>query len=181
MNSPSQETPGDNDALPENVHAALRRRYGTVPDISRNLDQVILADAQRYLKEMKDEVTGTRRNRTGRWTGFRSGLMAASTLVAASAVVILWSSNRWSSSPESRQAASRDAGDAELNHISSARGVNVNDLQRDVDRSGRVDILDAFAVARSIRHADSAEHDLNGDGRVDQSDIDLVARDAVRL
>jgi hypothetical protein len=53
----------------------------------------------------------------------------------------------------------------------------------DIDRNGRVDILDAFKLAR---HVESAEHtekkwDINGDGLVNINDVDLVASAAVRL
>ena len=61
----------------------------------------------------------------------------------------------------------------------------------DIDGNGRVDILDAFRLARHIEargpadptRSDAAElgWDLNGDGRVDQGDVDLVAFAAVRL
>lgn len=53
----------------------------------------------------------------------------------------------------------------------------------DLDNNGRVDILDAFWLARQLQ-ADKpteAHWDLNTDGRVDQSDIDLVAQMAVKL
>lgn len=53
----------------------------------------------------------------------------------------------------------------------------------DVDRNGRVDILDAFRLARHIesRGRIEAKWDLNGDGRIDRADVDLVAFAAVRL
>jgi hypothetical protein len=57
----------------------------------------------------------------------------------------------------------------------------------DIDRNGRVDILDAFAVARQLRDAQgkplpaSLGADLNGDGIVDQKDVDLIAQMAVRI
>ena len=51
----------------------------------------------------------------------------------------------------------------------------------DVDRSGRVDILDAFALARRIQQGTAAGFDLNRDGVVDKLDVDLVAAQAVRL
>jgi hypothetical protein len=53
----------------------------------------------------------------------------------------------------------------------------------DVDANGRVDILDAFRLARSIEARDpvAPQWDLNGDGRIDQDDVDLVASAAVRL
>jgi hypothetical protein len=61
----------------------------------------------------------------------------------------------------------------------------------DVDSNGRVDILDAFRLARHIESIGPADPtrsgatemkwDLNGDGRVDKDDVDLVAFAAVRL
>ncbi len=68
----------------------------------------------------------------------------------------------------------------------------------DIDRNGRVDILDAFKLARHIESADRTKTnlspvsskeqalrkqgwDINGDGLVDRNDVDSVALAAVRL
>ncbi|MBN2592979.1 MAG: hypothetical protein JXA81_05675 [Sedimentisphaerales bacterium] len=53
----------------------------------------------------------------------------------------------------------------------------------DIDRNGRVDILDAFKLAKQIETAGrtETEWDLNGDGLIDRSDVDMVAFAAVRL
>lgn len=53
----------------------------------------------------------------------------------------------------------------------------------DVDANGRVDILDAFALARRIESGaiPAGVGDLNHDGRVDRADVDAVAMQAVRL
>jgi hypothetical protein len=53
----------------------------------------------------------------------------------------------------------------------------------DIDLSGRVDILDAFKLARHIESAGSVEEnwDINGDGLVNRDDVDIVAFAAVRL
>jgi len=53
----------------------------------------------------------------------------------------------------------------------------------DIDLNGRVDILDAFTLARQIENADhiATKWDMNGDGLVDHSDVDIVALAAVRL
>ena len=55
-------------------------------------------------------------------------------------------------------------------------------VSRDVDGSGRVDILDAFHLTRKIR-AGSTEGrwDLNADRRVDELDVGLVIAAAVRV
>ncbi len=54
---------------------------------------------------------------------------------------------------------------------------------RDIDGNGRVDILDALALARRIKDNRVAEQtwDFNGDGAIDHRDVDTVARSAVRL
>jgi len=53
----------------------------------------------------------------------------------------------------------------------------------DIDRNGRVDILDAFNLAWHIESAPASEdsYDLNGDGLVNRGDVDFVASAAVRL
>ena len=81
---------------------------------------------------------------------------------------------------------------------STSRTVLVKAQAVDIDRNGRVDILDAFKLARHIESADRTKTnlspvsstgqalrkqgwDINGDGLVDRNDVDLVALSAVRL
>jgi dockerin type I repeat protein len=56
-------------------------------------------------------------------------------------------------------------------------------LLEDVDRNGRIDILDAFWLARHLRTGASLEPgwDMNRDGRVNEQDVDWLARRAVKL
>ena len=53
----------------------------------------------------------------------------------------------------------------------------------DIDENGRVDILDAFKLARYVESAEHTEKkwDINGDGLINSNDVDLVASTAVRL
>jgi len=53
----------------------------------------------------------------------------------------------------------------------------------DIDRNGRVDIIDAFQLARHIESANPTDEmwDINGDGLVNRDDVDKVALAAVRL
>ena len=51
----------------------------------------------------------------------------------------------------------------------------------DIDHSGRVDILDAFALARRIQQGSASGFDFNNDGIVDRADVDAVAARAVNL
>ncbi len=53
----------------------------------------------------------------------------------------------------------------------------------DIDKSGRVDILDAFKLARHIESATYVDTnlDMNGDGIINQDDVDSIALAAVSL
>lgn len=52
----------------------------------------------------------------------------------------------------------------------------------DCDGNGRVDVLDAFGVARSLSlGASRPEWDFDGNGRVDRADADELARRAVSV
>lgn len=52
----------------------------------------------------------------------------------------------------------------------------------DVDRSGRVDIVDAYALAVRLRSGQAeAAWDLNKDGRIDDRDVDEIARRSVAV
>ena len=53
----------------------------------------------------------------------------------------------------------------------------------DIDRNGRVDILDAFKLAKQIQTESqpNKKWDINGDGRVNQEDVDNIAMVAVSL
>lgn len=53
----------------------------------------------------------------------------------------------------------------------------------DIDGNGRVDVLDAFKLAKSVESpgAADARWDVNGDGTVDSADVDEIAYFAVRL
>jgi hypothetical protein len=66
-----------------------------------------------------------------------------------------------------------------LNPIAGGRVFATEDINHD----GKVDILDAFQLAREIKSGKtiSARLDLNGDGRVDAADVELIARHAVSL
>lgn len=90
------------------------------------------------------------------------------TVAATAAVIILAFSLDLSKKPETQSPAT-----------SLAQAVSF-----DIDQSGRVDILDAFKLARhleSSRTGIERELDMNNDGIVDRKDVDTVALAAVAL
>ncbi len=64
----------------------------------------------------------------------------------------------------------------------SGRPAMAVSLASDLNGDGKVDILDALALARKADHGDADPRwDVNRDGRVDALDVDYVARAAVSL
>ena len=58
----------------------------------------------------------------------------------------------------------------------------VASIPEDLNGDGQVDILDAFQLAREVESGKPAgSHDLDQDGRVNQADVEFVARRAVRM
>ena len=55
--------------------------------------------------------------------------------------------------------------------------------REDINRDGRVDVLDAFALARRLQQGVTTDRlfDINGDGVVDQKDLDAITTRAVKL
>lgn len=55
--------------------------------------------------------------------------------------------------------------------------------REDINHDGRVDVLDAFALARQLQRGAITDQklDFNADGVVDQKDIDAVAARAVKV
>ena len=157
-----ERSPGEaRDALaPEALAEELSRllRPGPVPE---RVDRAVIDAARARLT-----LAPTR--------PWRPVLVRAATLAAAAGVaLVLWlGRGRFGDQPD------RGPGP----------GSGYSDLARverlDVDGSGRVDILDALALARAIESEDVAADlpwDMNGDGTVDQRDVDVVAQRAVRI
>ena len=66
---------------------------------------------------------------------------------------------------------------------STILSVDAVQMPADIDGNGRIDILDAYRLARHVEGAGSPDMrwDQNHDGTVNADDVDLVASAAVRL
>ena len=124
-------------------------------EVPARVDDTVLAAARSAL---------SRRRRGGhpavRW--------AAWTAAAAGLALVVWLGGVLTLTPVSREMAS----------------VPVTAVRGDLDRSGGVDILDAFALARQLDSGMPPAGnvgDFNGDGRIDLADVDAIAMVAVRL
>lgn len=178
--------PDSDDSLPVEVVAALKTRYGPsgrMPGpVPESRDHHILADARRHLAATVPTLVNVRRSHrvARRWTVLAAGTVL--TLLLLIAVL-----------PRDARQPTRLAGTA-ADHTRAAAGrrLAVNELKLaeqaeglafDVDGNGRVNILDAFLVARRLESgtAPEAGQDVDQDGRLTQSDVDLIAMNAVRL
>lgn len=150
--------------LPDSVRAALKNRYGPVVSVPPGIDKAILADARRHFEQHGPAtLRSARRRRVPAWQ------WAAIASTAAAACVVFLSLR-----------THRDAAQTDTIARSDAAMVN-GDFRSDVDLNGRVDILDAFAMARQFRDGSAEAPDCNHDGRFDELDIDMVALEAVKL
>ena len=123
-------------------------------EVPTDIDDAVMAAARSALSERRRGKFAARR-----WAGW--------TAAAAGLALVVWGGSVLTTRRpvETRYLSSQ---------LASAPG--------DLDRSGRVDILDAFALARQL-DSDIAPTlgDFNGDGRIDRADVDAIAMAAVRL
>lgn len=63
----------------------------------------------------------------------------------------------------------------------TSRSTHQQFAREDLNRDGRVDILDAFQLARKIQSGETPDTDLNQDGVIDRLDAELIATHAVKL
>ena len=122
-------------------------------EVPTDIDDAVMAAARSALSERRrGNIAG---RRWARWTAVAAGL-----------ALVVWIGSVLTRQPVVQPTA--------LRQLASVPG--------DLDRSGRVDMLDAFALARQL-DSDVAPTlgDFNGDGRIDRADVDAIAMAAVRL
>jgi hypothetical protein len=114
-------------------------------------DEAVLSEARRHFR--KFDIRRSRSRSWGRWAA-----------LAASLALGAWLVQTWTGARRSAPAVSTN-------------------VPGDIDGNGAVDILDAFALARLMEHDPSRaqQWDLNGDGKIDSLDVELVALRAVNL
>jgi hypothetical protein len=118
-----------------------------------------------------------RRIRLPRW-----GIPAA----AAAAAIIVVALCSWRHEPAGNRSATqseRSTYRTVAHRQTDDAAIAAIDVRADIDRNGRVDILDALTMARHMEagHPTTNLWDVDGDGFVNSNDIDAVAYEAVRL
>ncbi|MEE9391470.1 MAG: dockerin type I domain-containing protein [Planctomycetota bacterium] len=186
-NSESRAQPRDphagSESLPEALQADLAALWADPATDGGGEQERLL---RRQLRAELAKRCGARR----RFAWARGGLVAASLLAAISVGLYFMPGSNLA--PNAKPAAGPDQ---ILADASLSPGQNVSS-PLDRDGNGRVDIRDAYVLARSLRSADQGENlsvdlsadlnknssaDLNGDGKVDRLDVELIAKAAVKL
>jgi hypothetical protein len=147
----------DLDALPPRLAADLNALQRT-PEVPPAVDRAIAAHARRYF---------TRQRSVRLWTRWGGG-------AAAAAVLLLGLKIAFNTPPHFQRASEMAAAPPAAMAPPLLRG--------DIDHNGVVNVLDALAVARGIKtHQIDMCWDLNGDGKIDQADVDEIAMTAVKV
>ena len=151
MTQPCHPDDPSDPQLPPRLAEELARLYEAPVSVPPEVDRVVLEAAWRHCDEIRA------RRRVGLWA--RVGAIAAVLFIGVSLY------NTLLKPPATPPVGSPLAG------------------VRDIDRNGRVNILDAFRLAKQIeQHAElDPQWDMNGDGIINQADVDAIAMTAVRL
>lgn len=155
------------DSLPPAIIDALREldAPAVMPDATRDAD--VLSGARQHLAR----PTRTRKQRNLRlfFAGAGGGAIAA----AAAIAIVVYLGDPMQDTEEAEFAAALE---------DSIPATSPPEITGDINHSGSVDILDAYALARRIEQGrDTADFDYNGDGSVTQLDVDWLAGQAVAL
>ena len=163
--------------LSADLNTIFKPKFSVPPEV----DRAIMDRANRHF------VKRLRRRRVLRW----AGPAAAAPAVIIFAFVLDFTKRSGQIVPSPEHPLTTESGQSAPRYdysLSREAGPTVSSLryglsQTDIDRNGRVDILDAFKLARHIESAEGTEvrWDINHDGLVDRKDVDSVAFDAVRL
>ncbi len=159
--------------ISDGFRADLKALFEPVASVPPQVDKVILGQARRHFTRPRRIILRVR------WA---AGIAAAAAVVAVGVVLYNAGGPTLFRAAESRLDPHITAQRISPEMPAALPAVGAGG-RADVDSNGRVDILDAFRLARHIesRGRIEATWDLNGDGRVDRADVDAVAFAAVRL
>lgn len=150
--------------LPDELASQLREEFMPKIEVSAAIDDAVLSMARDHLQQQ-------RRPRRRAWW------LSAGAAVAAALMLAVVLQRDPEVSPRVMAPSATTAPEPE-----AMEQGDVLLAQEDIDRNGRVDILDAFLLARRLERNESTDSwDLNHDGQVNRLDVTAVAMAAVRL
>lgn len=157
-------TPG----VPPGLAEGLERLFQGADPPAHLRAQLQAEAARRFgVPELAAAGPGSESRTGGRFRLLRSAAWASGLAAAAAALFVVLQTPEGGAVPQTKSlAALEPSADA-----------------RDVDRSGKVDIFDAYLVAHAAakNNAAAGMPDLDGDGRVTRADADRIARYAVEV
>ena len=159
-NTPSEFEPQAPSELIDHLHTL----YATETRVPPAVDEAVLARA-------RQQMIARRPNWILRWA----------VPPAAAAAVIMWVVFNPFVTPD--RAIEPLASSEQRQGLTDEVATTQVAISRDIDGNGRVNILDALALARSIKanRVTDKPWDFNGDGVINRQDVDAVAQSAVRL
>ena len=165
----------ENLEAPPKLVAALRQLRPEPVFVPPTVNEALLRAARQQLG--RPEKRRPNWFRLMPWTVATAGLAAAALLTYPHAKEFLGSE----SSPGTK-AFQRGSESTAKSSVASQRQALAN-VREDINRDGKVDILDAFLLARKLQGAlfSDPNFDANGDGVVDNRDVEVIASDAVSL
>ena len=148
-------------SIPEKLREDIKDIYKSSETIPPEIDRAIIDRAEQHFAGVEFDKTKQRRIR---WNVIWK-------VAAAAAVIIFAFSLDLTLQPDVEQ------------EPTTARMASLEGRNLDIDNNGRVDILDAFTLARRIESVNYTESqcDINNDGLVNRDDVDEIAMAAVRL
>jgi len=158
MAEPLDHTPDESQLqAPKALRGDLAALFGAEASVPPAVDAAVLASARRHLAPRGRARTAIR------WAGVAAAAAAAILLVVIHLGPAREAPARVAAKPAAAKAVTPD--------------------RSDINGDGRVDILDAFLLAKRLdtRRALDAAWDITGDGLVDRRDVDALAAAVVRL
>ena len=136
---------------PEKLLSAFRRPTLEPVFVPSTLDEAILRAARKHLSRPESPRF--------KWLPLLPWFAAAAAMIVAGALLFFHSQPR--------------------SNISNPPAF----ARQDINHDGRVDILDAFALAKRLKQGTVSDLrlDVNGDGIVDERDMQIIASEAVKV
>ncbi|MBI2926381.1 MAG: hypothetical protein HYY24_11860 [Verrucomicrobia bacterium] len=174
MNSAQPNRPDEEPHAPAELVEALKSLHRVRIFVPPSVDEAVLAKARAHLAE-STSTRGTRSIRAALAKAraylaefnpmpFAWRPLAPWAALAASLVIVAWLAHTLT-----KPASNPDGG--------------TTFAREDLNQDGKVDILDALVLARTIEQGQTpgGQFDLNGDGAMDRRDAEVIAKRAVNL
>lgn len=176
MDKRNQSQPEQEPEAPAKLVTDLKDLHKEHIFVPPKVDQSILNAAREQLEETSREPAEQETARQP-WIPQWAPWAAAASLML---LLFLTLPGEKHTSPSALAKASVSAKEVALKQKPSSLATMIS--RKDINKDGQVDILDAFTLASRIEHRTLEEKwDINGDGKVNQADVEEISAFAVKL